>query len=1701
MRSRATLSFDLGAAFQRRLVAMLAVALTFAGSGVAAQEGGLFQPREPIAVDPGDEDDRPPLRSTTRMPTRGGDTVRHREVRVDFERLAHVKQTLEAGKPASLHLNLFDDVAYRAVDLRLAPTGSGGYSLAGRLEGVLFGTATLVVNGGIVKGTVRTSSGTYTIDAMDGVCHIRLVDPSTLPPLGEPLRPAESLYRGYDGSTTDQTSANADDHESVVDVLVVYTPAARDALGGILPAIAQVELFVAEANQAFADSGVDQQIFLTRVVEVDYQESGSSSLDLNRLADPSDGYMDVVHELREKSGSDLVHIIADVSDVCGIAYIMWQVTPLFERLGFGLTDHGCGGSTFAHELGHNMGLRHDRYVDSGNTPFPYSHGYVNRATFEEGAPVESRWRTVMSYPNECSDAGFVCRELLRFSNPDQEHEGDPMGIAEGDEAADARRGLNDTRQVIAGFREAGPDLTATPLITNRAWDVGQTNIILIGSVKNEGRIESGETEVKFYRSTDPTITSDDVELASYSVAPLGAKDTYNPTHLETAPDAGVYYYGLCVDAVPGETDTENCSAGVYVTVGPTVSVADSQTYEGETLSFTVSLSEARDTPVEVEWELQRETAVAGLDFDDASGKVTIPANQTVASLLVDTLADDIPEADDTFTVALVATTPAPPAGVVLSFDGTRATGTILNDDGDPRFPDPHLRSAVLLALDKPSEGEFTVEELASLRILDAPGTDEDKIEDLTGLEAATRLETLVLTDNAVADLSPLGHIGGLKGLFLERNGFQNLDGLAPLKGLLDLRLTGNPLGDLSPLADLAALERLWLDETGILDIAPLAELGALQELVLRCASRDDFVGRAACEDESITDISPLAGLTDLTTLDLNFNNVVDVRPLAELRRLNYLDLWGNEISDLGPLENLEDLFSVDLDDNEITDIRPLAGLSILEALHLNGNAVTDISPLADLEALDTLGLNGNGISDIAVLKNLERLRLLWLGENSISDLSPLAGLDQLVLLDLGNNDIANISVLADLIRLVEVHLQNNRIRDVSPLANLRRLTYVDLSNNDIRDIEPLASNTRLRNGDALLIQGNPLSETSFSVHVPALLQRDVDLTYIGVSIAAGSAVEGGEMEFVVRLAPAADEDLTVDWAVFEDSASAGDDYPMSQSDSVTVAAGETTAVFAVATTEDAERERHETVEVQLTQGVAFPDGVGFAGSVEEHGNDLRATALGLIVDPEGPSHDVPVFASASDETRQGFVRVINHGERNVVHIVAADDAGNRRATTLAMDPGETVHFNSNDLEGGNTGKGLARGIDEEDEKEVDWRLELSGNDVVVLTYMRTNDGFLTSLHDVVPAVADGYSVPIFNPGKNTDQESLLRLVNGGETDAEVTITGIDDAGTSSAEASLTLAAGEARTVGAGDLEDGTNLDGMLGSGSGKWRLSVASDQPILVSSLMQTPTGHLTNLSTVPDNEVAAGDEATHHVYLFPSAADPDARQGFVRVINRGEEGSVSIKAYDDTATDYEPVALALNANQTVHFNSADLEAGAANKGLPEGVGAGDGDWRLELTGTLDLDVLAYIRRTEDGFLTSMHDTVPGAGGVHRVPIFNPGSNRNQVSQLRLINTGDEVAEVTISGVDDTGRASASSVRLSVPAGRVRTVTAQALETGAEDLDGALGDGVGKWSLEVNSDVPIYVLNLLESPTGHLTNLSTRPAMESVESAQLENAR
>ena len=470
---------------------------------------------------------------------------------------------------------------------------------------------------------------------------------------------------------------------------------------------------------------------------------------------------------------------------------------------------------------------------------------------------------------------------------------------------------------------------------------------------------------------------------------------------------------------------------------------------------------------------------------------------------------------------------------------------------------------------------------------------------------------------------------------------------------------------------------------------------------------------------------------------------------------------------------------------------------------------------------------------------------------------------------------------------------------------------------------------------------------------------------------------------------------------------------------------------------------------------------------------------------------VPLFPAASDEFRQGFVRVINHSPaKGTVQIVAVDDAGNATdGLELAIGPGRTVHFNSDDLEVGNPDKGLSGGAGA---GVGDWRLELTSRlDIEVLAYIRSEDGFLTAMHDAVPVSADGHRVAIFNPGSNEAQVSRLRIINPGSTPTTVAVHGTDDRGEEYGSVELTLDARAARTVDARELETGgEGLTGKLGDGVGKWTLAASADQPIHVLSLLATPTGHLTNLSTVPAT-------TSRTVPLFPPASDPSGRQGFLRVINHSDvSGEVQIRAYDDAGEEHGPVWLAVGARHVAHINSDDLETGNTDKGLSGPMGSGAGSWRLELASDLDIEVLAYarIKPNDDGsnvdvagFLTAIHDVAPHANNRHRVAIFNPGSNTRQASRLRLINPNPQAMTAMIGGIDDRGLSPGSEVRLSIPAMGASTLSAAELEAGGPGQEGALEDGTGKWRLVVEAERPVIAMSLMESAVGLLTNLSTTP--------------
>ena len=113
-----------------------------------------------------------------------------------------------------------------------------------------------------------------------------------------------------------------------------------------------------------------------------------------------------------------------------------------------------------------------------------------------------------------------------------------------------------------------PDLEVGTPSVGDASPSTQSVFTVSVTVTNAGAGASEATRLRYYRSTDSTITSSDTEQGSEAVGALAAAGTSDHDGGMTAPsEAGTYYYGACVDSVTDESDTtNNCSSSVRVTV-------------------------------------------------------------------------------------------------------------------------------------------------------------------------------------------------------------------------------------------------------------------------------------------------------------------------------------------------------------------------------------------------------------------------------------------------------------------------------------------------------------------------------------------------------------------------------------------------------------------------------------------------------------------------------------------------------------------------------------------------------------------------------------------------------------------------------------------------------------------------------------------------------------------------------------------------------------------------------------------------------------------------------------------------------------------------------------------------------------------------------------------------------------------------------
>jgi Metallo-peptidase family M12B Reprolysin-like len=197
-----------------------------------------------------------------------------------------------------------------------------------------------------------------------------------------------------------------------------------------------------ETNTAYLRSGVFPRLRLVHQEEVNYTESTSFSEDLDRLTNPSDGFIDTVHALRNAHGADMVSLFRAPGSLCGIAWLMTTQSNSFQAFAFSVVAVNCatGNYSFGHELGHNMGLQHDRADAPADGVFPFSHGYVD---------IPHNFRDIMGTQTSC----VTCVRIQNFSNPIVTFNGFPTGVPQGSsQSADAAASLNATAFTVANWR-------------------------------------------------------------------------------------------------------------------------------------------------------------------------------------------------------------------------------------------------------------------------------------------------------------------------------------------------------------------------------------------------------------------------------------------------------------------------------------------------------------------------------------------------------------------------------------------------------------------------------------------------------------------------------------------------------------------------------------------------------------------------------------------------------------------------------------------------------------------------------------------------------------------------------------------------------------------------------------------------------------------------------------------------------------------------------------------------------------------------------------------------------------------------------------------------------------------------------------------------------------------------------------------------
>ncbi|MBL8311885.1 MAG: hypothetical protein JNL19_15805 [Burkholderiales bacterium] len=344
---------------------------------------------------------------------------------------------------------------------------------AGYVYGVLYASDTVyVLQGDTSAGSVRLldqKAAGYTLAPPTARDY---VEPPPLPPV---LADAHKL--AADALTTFATPAP----QSVIDLLVVYTDAMVTRYGSEAGVITRIQNLVAQANTGYLNSEVAITLRLVATLRTSYSETTSDGAALNDITPsiPSFGRNVVtpatltgVAPLRDSSQADIVVLVRpyrrNAHAACGMAnrngtvgfdmapYEGWAYAVFSDGLDLEAGNGTCPDTAFAHEIGHVMGMNHDRpslAVDSPGAmppPVSYGHGFG----YGYNAPSCPTGYCHMPTHGDIMSIAWVNRNLMCYSHPG-------IRIASDGQSC----GLNVSAGTIAGI---APDTAQEPCIGSAA---------------------------------------------------------------------------------------------------------------------------------------------------------------------------------------------------------------------------------------------------------------------------------------------------------------------------------------------------------------------------------------------------------------------------------------------------------------------------------------------------------------------------------------------------------------------------------------------------------------------------------------------------------------------------------------------------------------------------------------------------------------------------------------------------------------------------------------------------------------------------------------------------------------------------------------------------------------------------------------------------------------------------------------------------------------------------------------------------------------------------------------------------------------------------------------------------------------------------------------------------------------------------------